>query len=283
MAQLYSLSMRDLLAQAHHLSGLPSFKSNLPNKSSELSKSSGPKKPLEPSKPSGQTRLHFDTLAVARYKKAANRVHPMRTTLPEEYRILHCTPSNPLLSLPPLPRHPPDFVPSEKFTKEQMAKMNINPSGFLWLEEHKFILFLIKEQEAAIAWDPSECGNFRKDYFEPIVIPMVEHIPWVEQNIPIPPGIYDEVIKIIKEKIKIGVYERSNSSYWSKWFCVLKKDGKSLRIVHDLQPLNEVTIQDLGAPLFSSSMWIISAVEVPIWVLIFLWLLTIEAWLFNCR
>src|SRR5882724_627688 len=53
---------------------------------------------------------------------------------------------------------------------------------------------------------------------------------------------------MIKEKIKIGVYERSNSSYQSKWFCVLKKDGKSLQIVHDLQPLNAVTIQDSGTP-----------------------------------
>ena len=60
--------------------------------------------------------------------------------------------------------------------------------------------------------------------------------------------IYDEVIRIIKEKIKIGVYERSNSSYQSKWFCILKKDGKSLQIVHDLQPLNVVTVKDSGAP-----------------------------------
>jgi len=49
--------------------------------------------------------------------------------------------------------------------------MNINPSGFLWLQEHKLVPFLIKEQVAAIAWDPSEHINFRKDYFEPIVIP----------------------------------------------------------------------------------------------------------------
>jgi len=41
---------------------------------------------------------------------------------------------------------------------------------------------------------PTERGNFRKDYFEPVVIPTVEHIPWVERNIPIPPGIYDEVL-----------------------------------------------------------------------------------------
>src|SRR5882724_8305394 len=59
--------------------------------------------------------------------------------------------------------------------------------------------------------------------------------------------IHNKVIRIIKEKIKISIYERSNLSYWSKWlFCVLKKDGKSLQIIHDLQPLNTVTIQDSG-------------------------------------
>src|SRR5467141_2832333 len=100
--------------------------------------------------------------------------------------------------------------------------------------------------QGARAWDPSDCGNFRKDYFEPVFIPTVEHILWVEWNIPIPPGIYDKVIRIIKEKIKVRVYERSNSSYWLKWFCVLKKDRKSLRIIHNLQPLNAVKIKDSG-------------------------------------
>src|SRR6266481_2518151 len=144
--------------------------------------------------------------------------------------------------------HPPDFVASEKFTEEHRERMNINASGFLWPEEEKLVLFLIKAQEEGIAWDVSERGNFGKDYFDPIVIPTIEHIPWVEWNIPIPPGIYDEVIRILKEKIRVGIYERSNSSYWSKWFSVLKKDGASLCLVHDLQPLNAVTIKDSGAP-----------------------------------
>jgi len=72
-----------------------------------------------------------------------------------------------------------------------MEKMDINPSGFLLPEEHKLVLFLIKEQEALMAWDPSEWGNFRRDYFEPIVIPTVKHISWVELKCPIPPGIYE--------------------------------------------------------------------------------------------
>jgi len=84
-------------------------------------------------------------------------------TLPEEHCILHHIPSDPLISLPVLPKHPPDFIPSEKFTKERREKMNINPLGFLWLEGEKLILFLIKAQEEVIAWDLTECGNFRRD------------------------------------------------------------------------------------------------------------------------
>jgi len=54
---------------------------------------------------------------------------------------------------------------------------------------------------------------------------------------------------MIKRKIDAGVYEPSNSSYQSRWFCVIKKDGKSLRIVHSLKLLNRVTIAHSGLPL----------------------------------
>ncbi len=54
--------------------------------------------------------------------------------------------------------------------------------------------------------------------------------------------------KIIKTKIDAGVYKPSNSSYRSHWFCVVKKDGKSLRLVHSLEPLNAVTIKHSGVP-----------------------------------
>lgn len=79
-------------------------------------------------------------------------------------------------------------------------------------------------------------------------MPTIEHVPWALRNIPIPPGIYDEVVRVIRDKIKSGVYEESSSSYRSRWFCVLKKDGKSLRLVHDLQPLNAATIKDASIP-----------------------------------
>ena len=102
------------------------------------------------------------------------------------------------------------------------------------------------EHQDGFAWTDAERGQFREDSFPPVEIPTIPHTPWVLRNIPIPPGIYDEVCRIIRSKLDAGVYEPSNSSYRSHWFTVVKKDGKSLRLVHSLEPLNAVTIRQSG-------------------------------------
>ena len=75
----------------------------------------------------------------------------------------------------------------------------------------------------------------------------MEHEPWAQRNFPIPPGLFNQVINIIRDKISSGAYEPSTSSYQSRWFCILKKNGK-LHIMHDLQPLNGVTAKDASLP-----------------------------------
>jgi hypothetical protein len=99
-------------------------------------------------------------------------------------------------------------------------------------------------------WCTSEHGHLNETYFPPYKIPTVPHTPWFQRNIPIPPTTLGEVICIIKEKISSGVYKPSTAAYRSCWFCIVKKDGKSLRLVHDLQPLNAVTICDASVPPF---------------------------------
>ncbi len=103
-------------------------------------------------------------------------------------------------------------------------------------------------QNKGFAWDDSEQGHFQEDFFLPVDIPVIPHTPWVLKNIPIPAPIYQDVCKTIKTKIDVGVYKPSNLSYHSWWFCVLKKDGKSLQLVHSLEPLNVVTIAHSGLP-----------------------------------
>ena len=106
-------------------------------------------------------------------------------------------------------------------------------------------------QNEGFTWDNSECGHFHEDFFLPVKIPIIAHPPWVQQNILIPPGIYDQVCKIIWMKMDTGIYEHSNSLYWSCWLCVAKKEADTIHPVHSLKPLNAVTIQHSGITPFT--------------------------------
>jgi hypothetical protein len=185
----------------------------------------------------------------SKYKPVALKVRPVYTELPDKYRIKRGVKGDPLEGIPRLETKPPSFTPTGRYTQERMEIMDkIHSGDFLWPEERKLVHHLMMEQELAFAWDDTERGSFRQDFFPPVVIPTVEHKPWVYRNIPIPSGIYEEVCRLIQKKIEAGVYEPSNSSYRSRWFTVAKKDGKSLRIVHSLEPLNAVTIAHSGVP-----------------------------------
>jgi hypothetical protein len=63
------------------------------------------------------------------------------------------------------------------------------------------------------AWETSERGHFREDFFSPVNIAVVPHKPWIQRNILIPPGLYDKLCKLVKQKMDAGVFEPSNSSY----------------------------------------------------------------------
>jgi len=170
-------------------------------------------------------------------------------SLPEDFRIIRRIPEDPLLSLLPLPTDPPLFIPGSRLTQERLDALNINRYNFLWPEEVKLVHHILKTNEHALAWTEAERSRFRDDYVSPVKIPTIAHTPWIHKNIPILTGILDEVIDIFKKKISAGVYEPSDASYRSRWFCVKKKTG-ALHIVHDLQPLNAVTICNAAVPPF---------------------------------
>jgi hypothetical protein len=178
------------------------------------------------------------------YKPVAKKVQSVPTVTPSEFRVVRELPPDPLIGISPLPAHPPDFIPGIHFTQARADKLDLDPANWLWPEELKLVRWLVRTHELAFAWEASERGCLDERYFPPYKIPTVPHVPWSQCNIPIPPSIIGEVTRIIKEKISSGVYEPSTAAYRSRWFCVVKKDGKSLRLVHDLQPLNAVTIRD---------------------------------------
>ena len=182
-----------------------------------------------------------------KYKPVAQKVRPVITAVPPQFRINRKIDGDPLAEMPALNLNPPKFTPTGRYTEERKNGIDkIHSDDFLWDSERDLLHHFMSIQNQGFAWTDLERGRFRTDFFPPIEFPVVPHTPWVQKNIPIPPGLYDEVCAVIRKKMDAGVYEPSNSAYRSRWFCVVKKDGKSLRIVHSLEPLNAVTIKHSG-------------------------------------
>src|SRR5258705_3098609 len=87
---------------------------------------------------------------------------------------------------------------------------------------HQFMMI----HHDGFAWSDEERGHFREDFFPPVEMPTVAHKPWVVRNMPIPPGIYKKVCKLIQRKINAGVFEPSNSVSFSMVLC--RKEGQHL-------------------------------------------------------
>lgn len=134
-----------------------------------------------------------------KYKPVALKVRPVLGELPDRYRIKREIIGDPLAELPKLPMNPPEFIAKGRYTEERQAKMDAaHDPEFLTSEERKLMHWLIAHHNEAFAWEDSERGKFKEEFFPPIEIPTIAHVPWVERHFKIPPAIYDEVCKVIK-------------------------------------------------------------------------------------
>ncbi|EJD47113.1 hypothetical protein AURDEDRAFT_62525, partial [Auricularia subglabra TFB-10046 SS5] len=166
-----------------------------------------------------------------RYKPVALKVKPTSERLPEDFRIVRERPADCMEGLPELPTKPGEWrSTTNHLSEERMAGFGLDENEFLQPQEARLFKFIIEQHKEVFAWEENERRRFRTEYFKPIKYPVVPHEPWEDRHHPIPPGVRDQLIDLLKAKIAAGVYEPSSSSYRSGWFCVMKKDGKSLRI-----------------------------------------------------
>src|SRR5258708_4856 len=185
----------------------------------------------------------------AKYKSVAKKVIPMSTQDPgmgiPVYTDIQI---EPLEELPEIPKRMEDLKFTKKLTKEQVSSIIVKiPVGFLTKTEAELLIHILFCYEWAIVFTDLECRTFSHKYYPDYVIRMVPHQPWQKKPIRLPQARCEEVVKIMKEQMRSGKYEPSSASYYLTFFAVEKKGG-DLRVVHDLQPLNVVTVWDATLP-----------------------------------
>jgi hypothetical protein len=185
----------------------------------------------------------------AKYKPVDKKKKPVPISMPPLKRL----PYKPIPPppLPPFPTHPPrieDFEPTERLTRDRVSAILKNvDEDFLSEEELSLLFWVLAQNEQAIAFDDSERGTYKTEYFPDYIMETITHTPWQLPPIRIPESIKDEMRDMLKKQMESGNLELSHSSYRSRVFVVQKPKG-GLRIVHDLQPLNLVSVQDAMLP-----------------------------------
>ena len=104
---------------------------------------------------------------------------------------------------------------------------------------------MILKHGKAFAFESHEIGCVDPFVVAPMVIFTIPHVPWNLWPIPVPKAHLPKLIELLNEKIKMGILEPSCAPYSNRWFTVPKKNG-TLRFIQDMQPVNKVTIRNVG-------------------------------------
>ena len=185
----------------------------------------------------------------AKYKPVAKKVLPVAAYDPgavtPEYSAVELDLPPPLITRPTKRE---DIKYTARLSEERIERIVGNiPNGFLTKTELDLLINVVMDHEDAFAFTDEERGSFSSEYYPDYVMRTVPHEPWQVNPIRLPKAREGEIMHMLDEQMKAGKYELSTSSYRSAFFAVEKKNGL-LRIVHDLQPLNRVTIRDSSLP-----------------------------------
>ena len=100
----------------------------------------------------------------------ALKTKPIVGELPAEFRIRREIIGDPLADMPKLLPNPPDFEPMGRYTAERKEKIDQRHKGdFLSDEERKLLHHFMMLQNEGFAWEDSEHGRFREDFFHQLI------------------------------------------------------------------------------------------------------------------
>ena len=91
-------------------------------------------------------------------------------------------------------------------------------------EEARFRVML-ERRGKAFAFTSREIGCIDPKIVVPMVIFMIDHVPWNLKPIPVPRAHIPKIIDLLKKKVAMGILEPSNAPYSNRWFTVPKKNG----------------------------------------------------------
>ncbi|KAL3682736.1 hypothetical protein R1sor_000758 [Riccia sorocarpa] len=173
-----------------------------------------------------------------KYKTLDKKVKPVAAPLPEDAKsqVERASRERSLRDVRKM-RH--------KFSDDTLGELRIGIDNSLLPEEVACFKQMLAKHGKAFAFDPDEIDCVDLSVVTPMVIFTVPHVPWDLRPIPVPRAYLPKLMDLLKEKMRMRILEPSFAPYSSRWFTVPKKSG-SLKFIQDMQPVNAVTIRNVG-------------------------------------
>lgn len=108
---------------------------------------------------------------------------------------------------------------------------------------------MLYNREEALAWDFSEIGRVKEEVAPPQKIRTVPHEAWQVANFSTPRALLPVVIEMLKERMRVGIYEYCSGPYRNPWFLVKKQSAGKYRLVNAAVEINKRSIRDTNLPL----------------------------------
>jgi hypothetical protein len=168
------------------------------------------------------------------HKRVADKIRPVSCQLPAGSRLESAKKEDP---------KPEEEGP--RLTPERIKLLNFGPT--LTIAEKDIFTQMLLGVDRCMAFAPEHLVGIDPEVELPIVIRTTPHQPWELRTWRLTHEVYEELLVMLKQKIRLGHLEFSNGAYSNRFFLVRKKNG-SWRFILDVLELNSVTIKDANMP-----------------------------------
>ncbi|RKP33733.1 hypothetical protein BJ085DRAFT_5536, partial [Dimargaris cristalligena] len=158
-----------------------------------------------------------------RYKPAHKKVHPVAAPMPAEYQTEY-----PITGRDIFDDVDMNYSGDHRLTDENTRALVIGDGELTDTESHYF-LNRLREVDQVFAFNKTHLGMVKPEFAPPIRVATVPHTPWNFKPFAVPRAMHDQVVAMLRDRLESGVIEPSEGPYASRWFTLLKKDGKNLR------------------------------------------------------
>ena len=132
-------------------------------------------------------------------------------------------------------------------TQKQVNRLIVDNLRF---KKHELLLWILRNQKKALAWDYSKMGCLYSDVVASVMIRTVKYEAWQAPNFSVSQALLLKIVEMLCKQKRFELLKNCDSFYCNSWFLMKKKTAGNYWKVNAVTKLNKVIKRDANLPPF---------------------------------